>query len=183
MPAAGRAARGGPLMAAPRSRRLRNQRAPVTHSRRDIVIAAAGSAAVLAASAILIWAMRPGGTGNLTAGKGGILHRQPKVALWLLATAAAIGIIAWLVLQRDSKVRKPKQALLLGIGGVVVVAAVVMGVWHDSLVHDYTVPTVPTVPPTVPPLTTTAPGATTTAPGASTTSPGTTSPAPTTTGG
>ncbi|HEY1740463.1 MAG TPA: hypothetical protein VGI86_17250 [Acidimicrobiia bacterium] len=172
-------------MAAPRSRRLRNQAAPVTHSRREWMISILGSAGIVLVTLILIWAMRPGGA-DATGGSGGVFHRQPRVALWLLATSAVIGIVSWLILRHDSKVRNPLRALLLGISGVVVVAVAVLGVWHNSLVHDYAVPTVPTVPATtVPPATTTP----TTASGASTTAPATTAPtqttvaAPSTTGG
>ncbi|HEY3831504.1 MAG TPA: hypothetical protein VGO03_04375 [Acidimicrobiia bacterium] len=154
-------------MAAPRSRRLRNQTAPVTYSRREWSIAIFGSAGIVLVTLILIWAMRPGGA-SATGGSGGVFHRQPRVALWLLATAALIAIVSWLILRGDSKVRNPLRALLLGITGVVVVAVAVLGVWHDSLVHNYAVPTVPTVPATTVPATT-APAATTTTPGASTT--------------
>src|SRR3954470_1516597 len=124
-------------MPAPRSRRLRNQTAPVVHTRREISIAVLGSAAVVVSTLILIWAMRPGDANSLTQGKGGLIHRQPKVALWLLATAAAIGIVSWLVLRRESKVRNPLRALLLGISGVVIVSVAVLGLWHNSLVHEY----------------------------------------------
>jgi len=160
-------------MPAPRSRRLRNQTAPVTHSRREITIAVVGSAAVVLSTLFLIWAMRPGDPNSLTEGKGGLIHRQPKVAMWLLATAAAIAIVSWLVLRRESKVRKPLRALLLGISGVVIVSVVVLGVWHDSLLHEYAVPT--TFPnTTVPAITTTTPHASTTAPKTSSTKPGAT---------
>ena len=154
-------------MAAPRSRRLRNQAAPVVRTRREWTIAIGGSTLVVLATLFLIWAMRPGDTNSFTPGKGGIIHRQPKVALWLVATAIVIAFVSWLILRHDSKVRNQQRALLISISAVVVAAVVVMGVWHDSLVHDYAVPTVPTTPQTVPPLTT--------APSASSTTPPTTS--------
>src|SRR4051812_10533048 len=114
-------------MAAPRSRRLRNQAAPVVHTRRDWTISIGGSAMVVIATLFVIWAMRPGDPNSFTPGKGGIIHRQPQVALWLLALAAAIAIVSWLVLRHDSKVKNPTRVLLLGIIGVVVVAVAILG--------------------------------------------------------
>jgi multisubunit Na+/H+ antiporter MnhB subunit len=167
-------------MPAPRSRRLRNQTAPVTHTRREISIAVLGSAGIVVLTLILIWAMRPGDPNSLTEGKGGLIHRQPKVAIWLLATIAGVAIVSWLVLRRESKVKNPLRALLLGITGVVIASVAVLGLWHNSLVHAYAVPT--TFPnTTVPALTTTSPSPPTTRPGA-TTAPPTTS-ASSTTGG
>ncbi len=165
-------------MAAPRSRRLRNQTAPVTHTRREWALAIGGSAAVVIVTIILIWAMRPGNT--LSPGSGGIIHRQTKASLWLLATLAAVAIVSWLVLRPESKLRNPLRALLLSISGVVIAAVVVMAVWHNSLVHDYSVPTVPTTPTSLPVPSSTAPTASSTSTPKSnttvTTAPRTTSP-------
>ena len=172
-------------MAAPRSRRLRNQTAPVVHTRREMTIAIGGSVLVVIATVILVWAMRPGPTTSLTPGSGGIIHRQTKASLWLLVTVLAIGLVSWSILRPESKVRNRTRAALLGITGVVVAAVVVMAVWHDNLVRDYSVPTVPTVPTSVPASvpSTTLPRTSTTARGAATTTaPGaTTTPTPRTT--
>ncbi len=167
-------------MSAPRSRRLRNQSAPNTRTRRELLTAIGGVAGVLLSTAVLVWAMRPG---NFNPGTGGIIHRQPRVTLWLAATVIALATAVWMVLRPDAKVREPVRTLAISAGGVVVVAVVVMATWHSSLLRDYT------PPPTLPPLTTTSapaatstttpgvtttvpPGATTTVPGATTTVPG-----------
>src|SRR3954469_19056177 len=102
-------------MPAPRSRRLRNQTAPVPHTRQEIATAVGGSSLIVLVTLVLIWAMRPGDVNSLTDSKGGLIHRQPKMALWLLATSAAIAIVSWLILRRESGVKKPLRALLLGI--------------------------------------------------------------------
>src|SRR5437763_232446 len=98
-----------------------------------MTIAIGGSILVVLVTVIVIWAMRPGNAVN--PGSGGLIHRQTKASLWLLATAAALGIVVWLVLRPESRVRHRMPALLLGVGGVVIVTVVVMAVWHDSLVH------------------------------------------------
>lgn len=167
-------------MSAPRSRRLRNQSAPTTRTRRELVTAIGGATGVVLSTAVLVWAMRPG---NFTAGTGGIIHRQPRVSLWLAATAIGLATAVWMVRRPDAKFRQPVRVLALSAGGVVVVAIVVMATWHKNLLRTYT------PPPTLPPITTTTapkvattttaartgtstttPGATTTAPSASTTS-------------
>jgi cytochrome bd-type quinol oxidase subunit 2 len=179
-------------VAAPRSRRLRNQAAPVTHTRSEWVLAVVGSAAVVLVTVVLIWAMRPGSPNSFTAGKGGLIHRQPRVSLMLLATAAVMAIVAWLILRPESKVKQQRRAALLSVVGVVVAAVAVFAIWHNTLVHDYAVPPPDTtIPPTsVPSITTvptitTTPTPSTTAAHTSTTvagSPSSTLPTPTTTG-
>jgi hypothetical protein len=150
---------------APRSRRLRNQQAPVTRTRRELTIAISGSVAVVGSTLLLIWAMRPGPQVSVNPLTGGLIHRQPRVSLFLAATAAAIALAAWALLRRDAKVRNRTRALAIAVVGVVAAAVIVFGVWHDSLLRNYAVPTFPTTTPTTAPriTTTVAPKSTTTA--------------------
>ncbi len=148
-------------------RRVRGHQPVARHSRRDIVIAVSGSAAVVIATALLIWLMRPGP--QFSVGTGGLFHRQPR-ATWLVVLAIAVaGLVVWAVLRPHSRVER--RGLVLGAGGAgVLVAAILGGVfWPGGLVHHY--PSQPTVPPSTVGPSTVAP---TTAAHSSTSVPGTT---------
>jgi cytochrome bd-type quinol oxidase subunit 2 len=167
-------------MSAPRSRKLRHQSTPVTHTRREITIAAAGSAVIVLITAVIIWAMRPGSDSDFNPGKGGIVHRQARASLWLLVTAIVVATVIWLVMRPESRVENQRRAAALSVGGVLIAAIAVFVGFHHSLVHNYATPAPATTTTTVAATTTPTTGtSTTTAAGASTSTPATTAPATT----
>lgn len=177
-------------MSAPRSRRLRNQTAPVTVAKRDRAIAVGGSLAMVALTALLIWMMRPGRA--FVPGTGGLITRQPRAAWLVVAVLVAIGLSYWLVKRPTAKWKRPMLVAGICVAVIVILAPLVATQWGESgiLRHYTTQPTFAPLPTDDVPTTTTVQGGSTTtkagAPttsGPSTTSASSTSSAPTTTAG
>ncbi|HEY5170141.1 MAG TPA: hypothetical protein VIK54_00280, partial [Acidimicrobiia bacterium] len=57
--------------------------------RAEIVTAVAVGVGIVGATVLLIWLIRPGGSG--VAGGGGLFNRQPRMTMLVVLTAAALG--------------------------------------------------------------------------------------------
>jgi hypothetical protein len=157
--------------------RSKRQPVPHRHSRADIVKAVAVGAGIVAATALLVWLLRPGPPG--VPATGGLMNRQPR-ASWLVVGAIGLaGLATWLILRGSRRTRSRAKVLLPSAFGVVLVVAVAGGfLWPGGLLrHDL-------APKAVPPTTTTKPGAAnTTTGGAETTRPSSGGTTPGVTGG
>ena len=157
---------------------------PQKRNRAEVLAAAGGVVAVLVATLVIVWLLRPGPL----PGTGGLAHRQPR-ATWLLVLsgAAAIGAVAWIRGSRSRIARRPRVAIP-GALALVAVAAVAAGtLWPGGLLrHPPSLPDLSPVEGLPDPATqTTVPGETTVPdPATETTVPGETTvpdPAPETT--
>jgi hypothetical protein len=162
-------------MSSPGARqRRRRQQYQSPRTRAELVAAVGAAVGIVAATALMIWLLRP----------GGLADRQPRSS-WLVGVVLIAGaILCFEVLRPKTPVKKLSRQVSLGGGfGIIAVAAVVAGVFwpHGLLRHTPSnqFPTVPTANPltstsaivapsstaipgtTVAPAATTAPGATT----------------------
>jgi hypothetical protein len=142
--------------------RTRRKAVPRRRSRRELLTAIGGAVAVVLATALLIWLMRPGTPG--VEGTGGLASRQPRAA-WLVAlTLIALVAFSWWAIRRQESWRG-KFVIVLVVGWVILgLLAVLAGIlWPGGLLrHTEPVPEAPdptdvTLPPE---LQTTIPGAT-----------------------
>jgi cell division septation protein DedD len=148
------------------------------------VTAYAGAAAVVVGTALAIWLMRPGNAN--TPGSGGLVHRQPRVAL-LVFIAVFVEMIAVLTV-RGSRRWHAHVGRALTVATIAVLVLAVAGgfAWPSGLVRHYqsfnpatniTIPSTVSTPTTRPTATTKPTATTNTTP---TTKPTvTTKPAPT----
>ena len=106
--------------------------------RSEVIVAVLVGVGIVAATALLIWLMRPKSTAG-TPGTGGLFTRQPRfILLLVLAVIVMTSVIAYL--QRGK--RRPKNmkpSASFSIATVVVVAlAVVAGIfWPGGLVRHW----------------------------------------------
>jgi hypothetical protein len=156
--------------------RARARRATVQHghSRREIVTAVLGAAAVVIGTILLIWMMRPGNA--VTPGSGGVIHRQPRMS-WLVFLAIVVEIIAVVWILRSHRYRENPRRPIVVASVVVIGIAIVAGIaWpsgvvrHYVSIHEAPSTTLPTASPTTKPTVTTKP-TTTTKPATSTSKP------------
>jgi F0F1-type ATP synthase assembly protein I len=143
----------------------RSRRTPIPHrrSRAEIVRAAGVAAGIVVVTAALVWLLRPGASGSL--GTGGLMSRQPRVAGLVAAALVVAGIVTWWTLRVSRKARGHERVVVPIELGVVLVAAIVVGVtWPGGLLrHYFSIPkpiTPTTTPSTLPTSTTGATGAT-----------------------
>jgi hypothetical protein len=127
----------------------RSKRQPIPHrrSRADIVKAVGVAAGVVAATALVIWLLRPGPSG--TAGTGGLMNRQPR-ASWLVGGGIGVAALAsWFIVRGRRSIRSRAKVLVPVALGVVLVASVAVGfVWPGGLLrHAVAPPPVPKTPP------------------------------------
>ena len=141
-------------------RRVGKAPAYARRARREVLEAAAAVVAILAATGLRIWAMRP----------GGIAGRQPRAILLGLITLAVLALAGWLLAApgRRFDARRP---LALALAAAIALAVAVVGAlaWPDGIIVDE-----PTPPTRVPdPITDTGPPieVPTTAPASETTQP------------
>ena len=132
------------MSAAPRRRR-RSQHAVPLHTRGEVAVAVAGSAAVVLGTALLIWLMRPGP--SFSVGTGGILHRQPRAGWLIVLTLAALASVAWFAVRPGSRVRRRTFVASSAGSGVLAVAVATAVLWPHGLIHHYIpAPTFPSIP-------------------------------------
>ncbi len=125
-------------------------------SRREVMTAVGGAAAVVLGTALMVWLLRPGTAG--AEGTGGLASRQPRAA-WLVGlTLIALIIFVWWAWRRERDWRGRGVLILLGGGVVLLLAAVLAGIlWPGGLLrHTEAIPTSAT-PPTVTPTTAASP--------------------------
>jgi hypothetical protein len=135
--------------------RSKRQVVPHRRSRAEIVKAVGVGVGIVAATALVVWLMRPGPSG--IPATGGLMNRQPR-ASWLVGSGVGIAAIAtWFILHGSRRTRARAKVLLPVSFGVVLAATVGGGfVWPGGLLrHDV-------APPPVPKTTTTVARATTT---------------------
>ena len=104
--------------------------------RAELFTAVGVSAAIVLGTLLIVWLIRPGSPG--IPGEGGLLVRQPRMTLLLLLTAAAItGFTAYILRRRHAPPLGTKGALAVGTG-VLVVLAIVAGIfWPGGVVHHW----------------------------------------------
>jgi hypothetical protein len=137
-------------------------------SRREVLTAVGGAAAVVLGTALMIWLLRPGSPG--VEGTGGLASRQPRAA-WLVALTLAVTLaFGWYVL-RNQRRWQGKVIVILAVGGfaILLLAALAGILWPGGLLR-HTEPVPEFDPDALPPTTlppeltsTTAPGTVTTA--------------------
>jgi len=165
----------------------RSRRTPIPRrrSRAEIVQAVGVGAGIVIVTAILVWLLRPGPAG--TVATGGLMSRQPRSSAVVIGALVLAAATAWWVLRVSRRARGHEKVVLPIALGVVLVAAIVVGItWPGGLLrHDVAPPKAitPTTTPTTPaPSTPRATGAssTTGAGASSTTGAATSTTAPTT---
>ena len=158
-------------MSSPGARqRRRREQYQTPRSRREVVTAVGAGVAIVAATSLVIWLLRP----------GGLADRQPRSS-WLVGIViGAIALASYVVLRPSSKLKMSRRVALGGSYAIIAVAAVIAAAaWPHGLIRH--TPTFATVPPAA---STTAPkpgASSTTAAVPTTTSPTSTSPKSTTT--
>jgi hypothetical protein len=117
--------------------------------RSEVVVAVVVGAAIVFGTILLIWLLRPGTPG--VPGQGGLLSRQPRITILVVATAIALGGVVYRVLthHRRSARLSQRASLLLG-SGVVLVLAVAGGIfWPNGVIRHWPKrPTLADTPPT-----------------------------------
>jgi hypothetical protein len=112
-------------------------------SRREVMTAVGGAAAVVLGTALMVWLLRPGTAG--AEGTGGLASRQPRAA-WLvgLTLIALVLFVVW-AWRRQGDWRGRGVILLLGGGVVLLLGAVLAGIlWPGGLLrHTEAIPTAP----------------------------------------
>jgi len=148
-------------------------------SRREVITAVGGAAAVVLGTALMVWLLRPGTPG--AEGTGGLASRQPRAA-WLVGlTLIAFVLFLWWALRRERDWRGRGVIILIGGGVVLLLAAVLAGIlWPGGLLrHTEATPSAP--PPAASETSSTAPTTPTTGATPTTATP-TTAASPTTKG-
>jgi hypothetical protein len=140
--------------------RSKRQAVPHRRSQAEIVQAVAVGTGIVAATALLVWLLRPGPAG--IPATGGIMNRQPR-ASWLVGTGLGVAAIAaWVILRGRHSKRSRVKVLLPVALGVVLVLTVAGGVaWPGGLLRHDIAPA-PAPKPKKTTTTTTTPGASTT---------------------
>ena len=144
----------------------RSRRRPIPHrrSRAEIVRAGGVGVAIVVVTAVLIWLLRPGPAG--TVATGGLMNRQPRTSGLVIGTLILAAIATWYILRVSRRARGREKVVLSIALGVVLVAAIVVGiVWPGGLLrHDVAPPKpiTPTTTPTTRSTSTTGAGATST---------------------
>jgi hypothetical protein len=147
--------------------KTRKAPARIGHTRRDVVIATLVAVGIVVGTILLIWLLRPPGT---TPGTGGLFARQPRATLLVVVTAIVIGVVLFSVIRGRRFQGRNKPLLGSTATIVVVIAAVVAGIfWPDGLIRHWpkqpkivnTPATDTTVPGTTPATTAPAPAPTT----------------------
>jgi hypothetical protein len=129
----------------------RSRRTPVPHrrSRREINVAAGVAAGIVLGTALLIWLLRPGPAG--TVATGGLMNRQPRASALVIATLVVGAIVTWWVLRVSRRARGHEKVVLPIALGVVLVAAIVVGItWPGGLLRHDVAPPKPITPTTTP---------------------------------
>jgi hypothetical protein len=131
----------------------RRQPLPQHRNRGELVKAVLVSAAIVAATAVVVWLLRPGPPG--VAATGGVMNRQPRASWLVVGTLAAGGAAAYWVLHRKNRnKRRTRATLTIAFAGILVAAIVLGFVWPGGLLrHDVAPPTAqpePTTTPTTP---------------------------------
>src|ERR1700690_1004385 len=116
--------------------RSKRQPVPHRHSRADIGKAVAVSAGIVAATALLVWLLRPGPSG--IPATGGLMNRQPRASWLVVGPIALAGLASWLILRGSRRTRSRAKVLLPSAFGAVLVVAVAGGfMWPGGLPrHD-----------------------------------------------
>jgi len=122
--------------------------------RSEVVVAVAVAVGIVLATVFLVWALRPGTAG--VPGTGGIMSRQPRVSVLIVAAVVVLAIGLWWVFRRRGLRRFSRRVAALIVIGVVLVASILVAIfWPGGIVRDY--PSAPketqtptTVPPTSP---------------------------------
>jgi hypothetical protein len=129
----------------------RSRRTPVPHrrSRREIRLAVGVAAGIVLGTALLIWLLRPGPAG--TVATGGLMNRQPRASALVIGALVVGTIAAWWILRVSRRARGHERAALLIALGVVLVAAIVVGImWPGGLLRHDVAPPKPVTPTTTP---------------------------------
>jgi cytochrome bd-type quinol oxidase subunit 2 len=103
--------------------------------RSEIVKAVGGAAAVVLATALLVWLIRP--RGKDVSDRGGLLTRQPRMA-WLvvLGIIAAAFVVRWVL--RNRRTRSRRKVLIPIVLIVVLVFTTIAGfAWPGGVIHHY----------------------------------------------
>jgi uncharacterized membrane protein YfcA len=132
--------------------------------RSEVVTAVLVGAAIVLGTALLIWLLRPGTPG--VPGGGGLLSRQPRMTILVVATAVVLAAVAYRVLTHHKRSARLSQRGELVLGSTVVIVLAVAGgiFWPGGVVRHW--PKRPKLVQTPP--TTAAPASTTTAKSATT---------------
>lgn len=137
--------------------RPRGQYVPV-RPRSEVYVAIAVAAGIVIGTALLIWLMRPAQAG--VPGTGGLFTRQPRLTLLVIGTLLAIGGVIWYVLTHRKQRRFGEWGTIAIGSGIVVVIAVLLGIfWPGGVVKHYAsvgniVPQTPSTTPATTPATT-----------------------------
>jgi hypothetical protein len=129
----------------------RSRRTPVPHrrSRREIGQAVGVAAGIVLGTALLIWLLRPGPAG--TVGTGGMMNRQPRASALVVGTLLVGAIVTWWILRVSRRARGHEKVVLPIALGVVLIAAIVVGiVWPGGLLRHDVAPPKPVTPTTTP---------------------------------
>ena len=133
-------------MSSPGARQRRRRQQYQTLGRVAELVTAVGAAvAIVAGTALMIWLLRP----------GGLADRQPRSS-WLVGIVLiASAVLTFEILRPKSPVKKLSRQVALGGFGIIVVGAVLAGVfWPGGIVrHTPTAQSFPTVPTANPPVT------------------------------
>src|SRR5258708_3680791 len=115
--------------------RSRQQFVP-SRPRAEVITAVAVGTAIVVSTALLIWLIRPGKPG--IPGGGGLLARQPRATILVLATAALVGGVLVFVRRRRHWARLSERAAMIIGSGVVMVLAIAGGVfWPGGVVRHW----------------------------------------------
>lgn len=157
--------------------RSRRRPAPNRRNRADVIKAVGVAVGIMVGTALVVWLMRPGPTGQ-PLGTGGIVNRQPRMS-WLIVIALALAAIAaWWILRVSRRTKGHEKVALPIAFGAVAIAAVIGGVlWPGGvLLHVHALPQAitpnpvsSTIPPNATASTTSGPAVTTTSTGTSST--------------
>ncbi len=101
-----------------------------------MITAVAVGTAIVVSTALLIWLIRPGKPG--IPGGGGLLARQPRATILVLATAALVGGVLVFVRRRRHWARLSERSAMIIGSGVVIVLAIAGGIfWPGGVVRHW----------------------------------------------